>query len=80
MSEIRVPQKQIFSHTHVFSGMGTPYLYYKNGGGVVDGIGRQHINLYGKCDICNKEILVAKIHVDSNGKLYGYEKNHLSTK
>lgn len=71
---IIVPQKEFFKHNHVFTGCGTPYLHYKSGGGVTDGIGRKHIDLYSRCDICNKEILVAKIHVDKNGMLYGCDK------
>lgn len=69
MSKIIIPNKHFLKHNCVISGIGTPYLYNK-GGGVIDGIGRQHINLYGKCDICNKEILVAIIHANKNGKIY----------
>ena len=62
----------IFTHDHVFTGYGgdIPYLYYKPNGGVIDGCGRQHINLYGRCNICNKEVIVARTHVDENGTLY----------
>lgn len=70
-NKIIVPQKGFFKHDHVILGLGTPYLYYKDKGGVTDGIGRQHIALYGKCEICNKEVRVAMIHVDKTGKLYG---------
>lgn len=73
MSKLIQKSKSIFSHNHVFTGHGgsTPYLHYKDGGGVTDGINRQHIDLYGRCDICNKEILVAKIHIKANGMIYG---------
>ena len=66
----------LFKHTHVFTGYaeGTPYLYYKDARGVIDGIGRQHINLYKKCDTCGKEVLVAMIHVQADGSLYGAKK------
>lgn len=73
--KIYIPQKGCFKHVHVIEGIGYPFLYYKDGGGVTDGIGRQHITLYGKCDVCNKEIRVANIHVDKNGSLYGLEPN-----
>lgn len=61
-----------FFHTHTFTGYGTqpPYLYNKTNDGVVDGTKRMHIDLYCKCDTCNEEVLVAKIHCDENGKLY----------
>lgn len=65
----------IFGHTHEFTGYGldVPYLSYDTKiKGVIDGIDRQHIDLYGVCDKCNKKILVAKIHVDSNSVLYGH--------
>lgn len=74
MSKIIKPSGNIFKHDCVFTGIGEPYLYYKEGGGVIDGIGRQHINLYGKCDICNKEVIIAKIHVNEKGELYGLKK------
>ena len=65
--------RKLFEHNHTFSGYcgGIPYLNYDEGGGVTDGIGRQHIDLYANCDICNKKIRVARIHVQSDGKLYG---------
>lgn len=69
MSKIIIPNKKILKHDCVISGIGTPYLYNK-GGGVIDDIGRQHVNLYGRCEICNEEILVAIIHVDKNGTIY----------
>ena len=67
-----IQKTELFKHDHVFTGYadGTPYLYNKTNNGVVDGIDRMHIDLYAKCDICNKEILVAKIHCDKEGKLY----------
>ena len=60
------------SHDHIFTGYAgsAPYLYNKTDG-VIDGIGRQHINLYCKCDICDEEIFVAKMHVQADGKIYG---------
>lgn len=72
MSKLLIKQDVLFSHTHVFTGYagGVPYLYYTSGNPYVDGINRGHINLYAKCDTCGKEILVAKIHTDSNGNLY----------
>ena len=59
-------------HTHVFKGYGSdaPYLTYPKKGGVLDGVKNQHVDLYGRCDICDKKILVARIHVDENSKLY----------
>jgi hypothetical protein len=72
---IKIPQAGIFTHDHVISNhyTGQPYLYNKSGG-VIDGIGRQHVNLYGRCDICDAEILVAKLHVNSNGQIYNLSK------
>ena len=63
--------KNIF-HTHTFTGYANsePYLYNKTNDGVIDGSDRMHINLYCKCDTCNEEVLVAKIHCDKNSKLY----------
>lgn len=60
---------KFFKHDHVFTGYcgGTPYLTTRKG--VVDGIGRMHVDLYGVCDICNEKILVAKIHATEEGKL-----------
>jgi len=71
-NRIEKPQSG-FKHNHVFTGYcgDTPYLHYDKGGGVIDGCGRQHINLYGVCNVCNEKILVGKIHVDKDGKLYG---------
>ena len=65
----------LLKHNCVFKGYASdvPYLYYKDGGGIIDGSGRQHINLYGRCDICDKEILVAKTHVKEDSTLYGIE-------
>lgn len=66
-----IKKNKSFTHTHTFTGYcgGIPYLYNK-GLGVVDGIGRMHINLYCKCDTCNEEVLVAKFHCDKDGKVY----------
>ncbi len=65
----------IFKHNHVFTGWAgqPPYLYYKSQQPYTDGIDVGHVNLYGKCDICGKEFMVAKIHTDKNGKLYETE-------
>lgn len=67
-----IRKNKTFFHTHTFTGYGggTPYLYNKTNNGVVDGINRMHINLYCKCDTCNEEVLIAKIHCDKDGKLY----------
>ena len=71
MSETLKKRKDCF-HTHTFTGYagGTVYLYNKTNNGVVDGIKRMHVNLYCRCDTCNEEVLVAKIHCDENSKLY----------
>lgn len=70
-NQIIIPSKRFFKHDHVIDSLGhrTPYLYIKHTG-VVDGIGRQHVNLYGRCDICNKEIIVARLHVNEDGIIY----------
>lgn len=70
MSKLIVPTDKLFEHNHVISGIGKPYLYYRTGTPYVDGIKRGHIGLYGRCDECGKEIHVANIHTDENGKLY----------
>lgn len=71
MSSLIQTNDKFFSHDHVFkrSDGGVPYLYNK-GAGIIDGIGRQHVNLYAKCDQCGKEVCLARLHVDSNGKIY----------
>lgn len=67
-------------HDHVFTGYqgADPYLYYKPAApsqhGVIDGINRQHVSLYGKCDICGKEIRVAMMHVNADSTLYDKSK------
>lgn len=66
----------IFAHTCKFTGYcgDVPYLSYDTKHkGVTDGIERQHIDLYGICDICGKKILVAKMHVNADSTLYGHE-------
>lgn len=72
MSAVSIPNKSYFKHDCRTTGYGdgTPYFYYKPFGGVVDGIGRMHINLYFKCDVCGKEVLVGKTHVREDGKIY----------
>lgn len=64
--------KGLLNHNHVFKGYGrdVPYLSNKGCKGLIDGAGRQHITLYGRCDICNEKILVAKMHVRENGEIY----------
>jgi hypothetical protein len=59
------PNRSIFGHTHTFTGYcgDNPYLKAKRG--AVDNINRHHVNLYGICDTCNKEVLIAKIHIDA---------------
>lgn len=76
MSKLMLTNKKTFGHTHIFTGYqgDIPYLNYKDGKGVIDGIDRQHINLYARCDVCNKEFLLARIHVDKDGQLYGNNK------
>lgn len=66
------PNGKLFEHSHRFEGYasGQPYLYNRTNNPYVDGINRGHIGLYGKCDICGEEILVANMHVDPEGKLY----------
>ncbi len=63
--------KDLF-HTHTFTGYcgDAPYLYNKTNNGIIDGIKRMHVNLYCKCDSCGKEVLIAKLHCDQDGKLY----------
>ena len=67
-----IKSKKLFQHNHVITGYagGQPYLYYKSNNPYTDGINRGHVRLYGKCDICGEEIMVASIHTDSDGKLY----------
>lgn len=69
---IIIESKNVFKHDHKITGYanGHPYLYYKSNNPYVDGTNRGHVQLYGKCDICGKEVLVASIHTDENGKLY----------
>ena len=77
-NQLRIQKKGgSLAHTCVFTGYSqdVPYLTYdSNHKGVIDGINRQHINLYGTCDICNKKVLVAKIHVNKDSVLYGHDK------
>jgi len=65
-----VVKKNILGHNCSVTGYqgGTPYLYPKKG--AIDGIGRQHVNLYATCDVCNKKFLVAKMHSDVDGKIF----------
>lgn len=63
--KLKKESESILGHTHIFTGYqeGIPYLRATRG--AVDGIDRHHVNLYGRCDICDKEILIAKIHADA---------------
>lgn len=72
MSKLIVKLERIFGHNHTFEGYAgnSPYLYYKTNVPYVDGIQRGHVRLYGKCDICGKEVHIANIHTDDTGKLY----------
>jgi len=67
-----LPSNKLFEHSHTFSGYagGQPYLYYKTNQPVVDGIQHGHVRLYAKCDKCGKEVYVASIHTDAEGKLF----------
>jgi len=73
MGTLYKKQNGVFKHTHQFTGYlgSSPYLKYKDGSGVIDNVGRQHINLYGLCDICHEWVFIANIHVNKEGKLYG---------
>lgn len=69
--ELKKSNDKFLGHTHIFTGYqgSTPYVRAKRG--AVDNIDRHHVNLYGVCDICNEEILLAHIHVDAKtNKLY----------
>lgn len=70
-NKIVIPSGSIFKHNCVITGYcsGTPYLYTK-GGGYTDGVGRSHVALYGRCDICYKELRVAMFHADKDDKIY----------
>ena len=73
--ELKKGSSSVFGHTHVFTGYqgGYPYLTAKRG--AVDGINRHHVGLYGRCDICDKELLIARIHIDAEtDKMYFKEK------
>jgi len=66
MSEaIRKRNKKFLGHVHVFTGYQGSYPYLTAKKGPIDNIKRHHVNLYGRCDICDKEILLAHIHIDS---------------
>ncbi len=41
--------------------------YFIAKGGAIDGIGRQHINLYCECDRCEERIKFGMIHGDEDG-------------
>jgi hypothetical protein len=60
----------IFGHTcvHRVSGICTLSKAKK---GAVDNTGRHHVGLYGTCDVCDKEFLLAHVHIDDlTGKLF----------
>lgn len=66
MSELlKKENKSIFGHTHIFTGYCGSIPYLKAKRGAVDNINRHHVNLYGKCDICDEEFLLAHIHIDA---------------
>lgn len=67
-----IKKKDTSFHTHKFTGYGggVPYFYYKTNSGIVDGVGRMHVELYGRCDECDKEVKIAMMHCDKEGKLY----------
>jgi hypothetical protein len=61
----------IFGHTHVFTGYQGSVPYLKPKKGAVDNTGRHHVGLYGTCDVCDKEFLLAHVHIDDlTGKLF----------
>jgi hypothetical protein len=46
-------------------------FYLKPKKGAVDNTGRHHVGLYGTCDVCDKEFLLAHVHIDDlTGKLF----------
>lgn len=61
--ELKKGSRSIFGHTHVFTGYQGSIPYLTASRGAVDNIDRHHVNLYGRCDICDKEILIARIHI-----------------
>jgi hypothetical protein len=63
-------KKKLYFWTHMFTVWGSvPYLKPKKG--AVDNTGRHHVGLYGTCDVCDKEILLAHVHIDDlTGKLF----------
>lgn len=73
--ELKKGNRSVFGHTHVFTGYQGSYPYLIAKRGAVDNINRHHVGLYGRCDICDKEILVAHVHVDAEtDKMYFKEK------
>jgi len=62
---LKKENESILQHTHIFTGYigDVPYLKAKRG--AVDNINRHHVKLYGRCDICDIEFLLAYIHVDA---------------
>lgn len=58
-------------HTHTFTGYceRLPYFTY-SGSGVIDGVGRQHLEVFASCDTCFERIKIGMIHVDKNGVIY----------
>jgi hypothetical protein len=72
MSKALKKRKHLYFWTHTcvhrVSGICTPSKAKK---GAVDNTGRHHVGLYGTCDVCDKEILLAHVHIDDlTGKLF----------
>lgn len=53
---------RIFGHKFTGYMGGVPYLKTARGWATTDGCGVKHVPLYGSCDNCNQDILVAQIH------------------
>jgi hypothetical protein len=55
----------------VFTGYQGSVPHLKPKKGAVDNTGRHHVGLYGTCDVCDKEFLLAHVHIDDlTGKLF----------
>jgi hypothetical protein len=61
---LKKENESIFGHTHVFTGYQGSIPYLKPKRGAIDGINRHHVSLYGLCDSCNKEFLLANVIID----------------
>ena len=64
--KLKKSNEYTFKHTHVFTGYKGEVPYLKAKRGAVDAINRHHVKLYGECDICGEEILLAYIHVEAD--------------